>query len=115
MSRWPIFGSVMRNCRVSTFQPNWCRWPSTNFRSCLWPPPVHAGRTVLRGAEELRVKESDRIDAMAIGLQSLGVQVETWEDGMAITGGDIDGGSIDSYRGDHRIAMAFTVAALRAR
>ena len=71
------------------------------------------GETVLRGAEELRVKESDRIDAMARGFEALGVQHETLPDGIRIRGGAIGGGTIDS-RGDHRIAMAFAVASLRA-
>ena len=72
-----------------------------------------SGRTVLRGAEELRVKESDRLEAMANGLRKMGVQVDTWEDGLEITGGPLTGAQIDSH-GDHRIAMAFAVAALRA-
>lgn len=71
------------------------------------------GETVLRGAEELRVKESDRIDAMAKGLQQLGIDTETFADGIRITGGKIGGGQVDSY-GDHRIAMSFAVSALRA-
>lgn len=71
------------------------------------------GETVLRGAEELRVKESDRIDAMATGLQSLGVELETYDDGIRIVGGEISGGEVDSFT-DHRIAMAFAVAGLRA-
>lgn len=71
------------------------------------------GDTVLHGAEELRVKESDRIEAMASGLAALGVDLETFADGIRITGGQLVGGEIDSH-GDHRIAMAFTVAALRA-
>ena len=71
------------------------------------------GVTVLRGASELRVKESDRIEAMATGLKILGITTETFEDGIRIVGGKIGGGLVDS-RGDHRIAMAFTVAALRA-
>lgn len=71
------------------------------------------GRTVLRGAEELRVKESDRIETMAVGLRALGINVETWPDGIAIDGGQLLGGSVDSF-GDHRVAMAFAVAALRA-
>ncbi len=71
------------------------------------------GETVLRGAEELRVKESDRIDAMATGLKTLGVEIETFPDGIRIVGGKFGGGKIDSL-GDHRIAMAFAVAGLRA-
>jgi 5-enolpyruvylshikimate-3-phosphate synthase len=71
------------------------------------------GDTLLHGAEELRVKESDRLDAMAQGLEKLGVNVETFDDGIKITGGPMGGATVDSF-GDHRIAMAFTVAGLRA-
>jgi cyclohexadieny/prephenate dehydrogenase / 3-phosphoshikimate 1-carboxyvinyltransferase len=72
------------------------------------------GETLLRGAEELRVKESDRIDAMARGLVELGIGVETFDDGIKIVGGQLGGGTVDSF-GDHRIAMAFTVAGLRSQ
>ncbi|MFM1897434.1 MAG: hypothetical protein RLZZ385_2508, partial [Pseudomonadota bacterium] len=72
------------------------------------------GTTVLHGAEELRVKESDRIQAMADGLRVLGVSHETFPDGIAIRGGPLGDGVIDSH-GDHRIAMAFAVASLRAQ
>jgi len=71
------------------------------------------GRTVLRGAEELRVKESDRIQVMADGLLALGVSVEPTPDGIIIDGSQIGGGVVNA-RGDHRIAMAFSIAALRA-
>ena len=71
------------------------------------------GETLLRGAEELRVKESDRLDAMAQGLAKLGVTVEAFDDGIKITGGKMGGGAVDTF-GDHRIAMAFTVAGLRS-
>ncbi len=71
------------------------------------------GETVLTGAEELRVKESDRIQAMADGLTVLGVDALARPDGIVIKGGAIGGGCVDSV-GDHRIAMAFSVAALRA-
>jgi 3-phosphoshikimate 1-carboxyvinyltransferase len=77
------------------------------------------GITRLRGAEELRVKESDRLQAMADGLAVLGVQHTTVDDGIDIVGnGDAKkasygGGRVDSL-GDHRIAMAFAIAALRA-
>jgi len=71
------------------------------------------GRTVLRGAEELRVKESDRIQVMADGLLALGAKVEPTPDGIIIDGGALAGGEVDSH-GDHRIAMAFSVASLRA-
>lgn len=71
------------------------------------------GETVLTGAEELRVKESDRIQVMADGLQALGIDARPTPDGMKIQGGKLRGGVVDS-RGDHRIAMAFSIAALRA-
>lgn len=73
-----------------------------------------AGRTVLTGAAELRVKESDRIAAMEQGLTVLGVRVQAHDDGMVIEGGSMQGGTIDS-RGDHRIAMAFIIAGLAAQ
>ena len=72
-----------------------------------------AGTTRIRGAEELRVKESDRIRAMALGLRALGARVEETADGMVVEGGPLRGGVVDSF-GDHRIAMAFAVAAQRA-
>ena len=72
------------------------------------------GETVLTGAAELRVKESDRIQVMADGLQALGVDARPTLDGMVIQGGVLGGGHIDS-RGDHRIAMAFCMAGLRAQ
>lgn len=71
------------------------------------------GRTRLTGAEELRVKESDRIQVMADGLQILGVDAQPTEDGMIIQGGPIGGGEVISH-GDHRIAMSFSIAGLRA-
>ena len=71
------------------------------------------GETVLTGAGELRVKESDRIQVMADGLQVLGIQAEPTADGIVIQGGQMSGGRVDSH-GDHRIAMAFAMGALRA-
>lgn len=71
------------------------------------------GTTRLSGAEELKVKESDRIQAMADGLATLGVSHEVKPDGIIIIGSAMGGGEIDS-KGDHRIAMAFTIAGLVA-
>ena len=71
------------------------------------------GETRLTGAEELRVKESDRIQVMADGLHILGVDATPTPDGMVVSGGPISGGEVESH-GDHRIAMAFSIAALRA-
>ena len=69
-----------------------------------------AGKTIVRGAAELRVKESDRLASMATGLRALGIQVDETPDGATIHGGKLAGGSVQSH-GDHRIAMAFSVAA----
>lgn len=71
------------------------------------------GKTVVTGAEELRVKESDRIQVMEDGLLAIGVDAEATADGMVINGGAIKGGTVHS-RDDHRIAMAFTMAGLRS-
>lgn len=71
------------------------------------------GKTTLRGAEELRVKESDRIAVMARGLKALGVDAQETPDGIVIQGGALKGGTVDS-EGDHRIAMSFAMASLRA-
>lgn len=68
------------------------------------------GKTTLRNAKELRVKETDRIAAMAKGLQTLGVSVEVFSDGLQIEGVEkLKGGKVNSY-GDHRVAMAFSIA-----
>ena len=71
------------------------------------------GTTVLTGAEELRVKESDRIQVMADGLAVLGISAEPTPDGIVIQGGQIGSGEVVSH-GDHRIAMSFAMAGLRA-
>jgi 3-phosphoshikimate 1-carboxyvinyltransferase len=71
------------------------------------------GETVVTGAQELRVKESDRIQTMADGLQLLGVDAQATPDGMIIKGGAVQAGEIESFD-DHRIAMAFAVAGLRS-
>lgn len=71
------------------------------------------GETVLTGAKELRVKESDRIQVMADGLITLGIDAQPTEDGIVIQPGQITGGTVESH-GDHRIAMSFSMAALIA-
>lgn len=71
------------------------------------------GTTIVTGAEELRVKESDRIQAMVDGLKILGANIEGTEDGAVIEGGELSGGTVESHD-DHRIAMAFAVASLRS-
>ena len=73
------------------------------------------GETVVRGAQELRLKESDRIDTVVQGLRGLGAEIEATEDGFAVTGtGGLRGGSIEAH-GDHRLAMLGAVAGLASR
>jgi 3-phosphoshikimate 1-carboxyvinyltransferase len=67
------------------------------------------GTTTVRGAAELRVKESDRIATMAAGLRALGIEVDEAPDGAVIHGGTLRGGGVAS-QGDHRVAMAFAIA-----
>ena len=71
------------------------------------------GETLVTGAAELRVKESDRLAAMAAGLTAVGVQCELLPDGLRIQGGGLRGGRVHSH-GDHRVAMAFAIASVRA-
>ena len=73
------------------------------------------GTSTIRGAAELRVKESDRIEAVAEGLRSIGARVEIHDDGWTIEGGGTARGGLVDSKGDHRIAMAFLVAGLRAK
>jgi 3-phosphoshikimate 1-carboxyvinyltransferase len=72
------------------------------------------GESLVTGAGELRVKESDRLRVMAEGLSELGIECELLPEGLRIQGGELRGGRIDSH-GDHRIAMAFAIASLIAR
>ncbi len=72
------------------------------------------GRTIIKDAQELRVKESDRLSAVADGLRRMGVPVQEFEDGMEIEGGTVLKGAEVNSLGDHRIAMAFAIAGLFA-
>ncbi len=73
------------------------------------------GETVVRGAAELRVKESDRIEGVVEGLRGLGARIEATDDGFVVEGaGGIEGGVLDA-RGDHRLAMLGAVAGLASR
>ncbi len=73
------------------------------------------GKTVIRSAGELRVKESDRIGVMAKHLRQCGVAVEEWDDGMEIAGAESLAGGVFESHGDHRVSMAMAVAGLRSR
>ena len=76
---------------------------------------MSAGTTMtVRGAAELRVKETDRIASLADGFRALGAAVDEYDDGFSISGGPLRGGDADAM-GDHRLAMAFAIAAARAR
>jgi 3-phosphoshikimate 1-carboxyvinyltransferase len=75
---------------------------------------VASGETLVTGAGELRVKESDRLAGMAEGLQAVGIDCELLQDGLRIQGGTMRGGRVNSH-GDHRIAMAFAIAGASAR
>lgn len=105
-----VRGSELRGIEIPR---EWVPLAIDEFPAIFIAAACAKGRTVLSGAEELRVKESDRIQVMADGLRTLGITVEVKRDGMIIDGGCIRGGSINS-QGDHRIAMSFAMAALRA-
>ncbi len=92
----------------------WVPLAIDEFPALLIAAACAQGRTVVRGAEELRVKESDRIEAMARGLSTLGVSVQTAPDGITVEGGALGGGTVDSCS-DHRVAMAFSIAGLVAK
>ena len=105
--------------RGIAIDPAWVPLAIDEFPALFIAAACAEGTTELRGAEELRVKESDRIQVMADGLAAIGFPVTVLPDGMRIggRGGEVTpfaGGTIQSH-GDHRIAMSFTVAALRSR
>ncbi len=75
---------------------------------------VATGKTRITGAEELAVKESNRLEAMVTGLQQLGIVCHVFPDGLEIEGGQLQGGEVNSL-GDHRIAMAFLIAGCLAK
>jgi len=95
--------------------PEWVPIAIDEFPAIFIAASMAQGKTILRGAKELRVKESDRIATMAQGLATLGIPVETLEDGIIIEGREtFDGGVIHAHA-DHRVAMAFAMAATRAK
>lgn len=115
-----VSGEPVANVRVKSARLHGITIPLTQvalaideFPAIMIAAACADGTTVLHGAEELRVKESDRIESIAAGLRSIGIAVKTFDDGMEVTGGEIGGGVVDSFS-DHRIAMAFAMAGLRA-
>lgn len=77
-------------------------------------PGYGEGETVIRDAQELKVKESNRIDVMVENLKAMGADIEATEDGMIIRGGKPLHGALIDSRLDHRVAMSFAVAAMNA-
>ena len=94
--------------------PEWVPLAIDEFPVLFVAAACARGTTVIRGAEELRYKESDRIGVMAAGLRALGADVVENADGLVIEGGKLQGGRLDA-QGDHRIAMAFAIAGTAAR
>ena len=110
-----VRGSALRGIEVS---PDIVPSMVDEFPILFVAAALAEGRTVTRGLEELRVKESDRIAVMAEGLRAIGARVEETEDGLIIdgTGGDkLAGGATIAAHLDHRIAMSFAVAGLVSR
>lgn len=111
----PVADIRVRSAKLKGIQINEADVPLAidEFPSLFIAAACAEGTTVLTGAEELRVKESDRIQVMADGLITLGIDAQPTPDGMIIQGGQLGGGKVVSH-GDHRIAMSFAIAALRA-
>jgi 3-phosphoshikimate 1-carboxyvinyltransferase len=111
----PVADIRVRSAKLKGIQINEADVPLAidEFPSLFIAAACAEGTTVLTGAEELRVKESDRIQVMADGLITLGINAQPTPDGMIIQGGQLGSGKVISH-GDHRIAMSFAIAALRA-
>lgn len=73
---------------------------------------AHRGEVIVRGARELRVKESDRIATLVAGFRALGIDADEYPDGFAVRGNGAPSGGVANAQGDHRMAMAFAIAAL---
>jgi 3-phosphoshikimate 1-carboxyvinyltransferase len=102
-----VRSSVLRGGRVD---PALVSLAIDEFPALFIAAASASGRTTFSGLAELRVKESDRIAAMANGLRQLGIEVDETPDGAVVHGGRFAGGLVESH-GDHRIAMAFAIAA----
>ena len=120
-NRREIGGEPVADLRVRSARLHGIRIPQDQVPRAIDEFPVlfvaaacADGETVLTGAEELRLKESDRIQVMADGLAGLGVDARPTADGIVVQGGPIGAGTVHSH-GDHRVAMAFAIAALRGR
>ena len=119
-NEWTVSGEPVADIRVRAAQLHGIDIPAElvplaidEFPAIMVAAATASGRTVLRGAQELRVKESDRILAITEGLKAVGIQCHAHEDGMEVSGGRMSGGTVNSFT-DHRIAMAFAMAGLTA-
>jgi len=113
----PVGDLLVTASTLTGVEPDPARAPSMidEYPVAFIAAAVASGRSIFRGLEELRVKESDRITSMAEGLRSIGAHVEELEDGLIIdgTGGDLlPGGGPIATKLDHRIAMSFAIAGL---
>ena len=106
-----VLRSELRGIEVP---PEWVPLAIDEFPVLFVAAACARGTTVIRGAGELRYKESDRLGVMAAGLRRLGIEVVENADGLVIEGGELHGGRLDA-QGDHRIAMAFAIAGAAAR
>ena len=111
----PVADLVVRSSELHGIDvaPEWVPLAIDEFPALFVAAACARGVTRVRGAGELRVKESDRLAVAADGLRALGIEARTGAEDIEIRGGRIAGGRVDA-RGDHRIAMAFSMAALRA-
>ena len=111
----PVGRLVVRPSRLSGIEvpPELVPLAIDEFPLIFIAAALASGETVVRGAGELRHKETDRIRVMADGLRTLGIDVEEFPDGARIRGGQFRSGTVDSA-GDHRVAMSFAVGAARA-
>jgi len=113
----PVGDLVITASALKRVEPDPARAPSMidEYPVAFIAAALAEGRSIFRGLEELRVKESDRIATMAAGLRAIGVQVEELEDGIVIEGSNgtlLPGGGPIATKLDHRIAMSFAIAGL---
>jgi len=116
----PVADIVARSSSLSGAEPEPHKAASMidEFPIAFVAAALAQGRSVFRGLDELRVKESDRLSCMAEGLRAIGAQVQELEDGLIIdgSGGDrLNGGATVAAQLDHRIAMSFAIAGLVSR
>lgn len=111
MSGEPVADILVESARLRgiTLSENLVPLAIDEFPILFIAAAVAHGTTTLKGAKELRVKESDRIHTMAVGLKQLGILCEEQPEGITITGGKFSGGEVDACH-DHRVAMAFHIA-----